>query len=426
MVLMGVLVIMYEKKYQIFISSTYKDLIVAREKIIETILSMYHFPIGMEMFSADDDDQWQVIKDTIDQSDYYVIIIGHRYGAETSEGISYTEKEYDYAKSKGIPILAFIRDREVATKPEERDSEAEKIEKLNRFISKAEANKMRDTWFTVDGLGAKVAIALSKIFIKKPGLGWIRADKAISPEIDEVALLSKANESNELENKLKKRNIALASLRDILKMHFEAVLFGMYKAASSSEKVFSTLEELFSEEYYETVQYLDFNKSPSKDEKPKYYEIVWEHNKYTKELLTEEVLNSFGQYLEVDIFQLVQNMRLSPFIKVTQQLSNKAQFFGQFADLIKLSRISNNSVVIANGYAPNYLDSDYNEELMSSLQKHIEIFKEIVKVYNRYSQYDNKLDLLKAPNTGSVTWGCCRVDNIIKGGRQDIKVNFDK
>ncbi|QDR82962.1 DUF4062 domain-containing protein [Sporomusa termitida] len=185
---------MSEKKYQIFISSTYNDLVKAREKVIETVLSMYHFPIGMEMFSAADDDQWQVIKDTIDQSDYYVIIIGHRYGSETAEGISYTEKEYDYAKSKGIPILAFIRDRNVATKPDERDSEAEKIEKLNRFIIKAEANKMRDTWKNIDDLGGKVAVALTKTFGKKPGIGWVRADKAISPEMtNELTALSKEN-----------------------------------------------------------------------------------------------------------------------------------------------------------------------------------------------------------------------------------------
>jgi len=54
---------------------------------METILKLYHFPVGMEMFSADDAEQWEVIKDTIDMSDYYVVIIGHRYGSVTSEGI---------------------------------------------------------------------------------------------------------------------------------------------------------------------------------------------------------------------------------------------------------------------------------------------------------------------------------------------------
>ena len=48
-----------DKKYQVFISSTYLDLIPEREKARDVILSMYHFPIGMEMFSAADEEQWE-------------------------------------------------------------------------------------------------------------------------------------------------------------------------------------------------------------------------------------------------------------------------------------------------------------------------------------------------------------------------------
>ena len=85
-----------EKKYQIFISSTYEDLKEERKKVQDTILSMYQFPIGMEMFSAADEEQWEIIRETIDSSDYYVLIIGHRYGSVIEEGeyagISYTQK----------------------------------------------------------------------------------------------------------------------------------------------------------------------------------------------------------------------------------------------------------------------------------------------------------------------------------------------
>ena len=62
-----------DKKYQIFISSTYKDLVPEREKVRDVILSMYQFPIGREMFSAADEEQWEIIKETIDSSDYYVL-----------------------------------------------------------------------------------------------------------------------------------------------------------------------------------------------------------------------------------------------------------------------------------------------------------------------------------------------------------------
>ncbi|WP_394523264.1 DUF4062 domain-containing protein [Lacrimispora sp. JR3] len=59
---------------------------------------MNQFPIGMEMFSAADEDQWEIIKKAIDSSDYYILIIGNRYGSiEKSTGISYTKKEFNYA-----------------------------------------------------------------------------------------------------------------------------------------------------------------------------------------------------------------------------------------------------------------------------------------------------------------------------------------
>jgi hypothetical protein len=185
---------MENKKYQIFVSSTYKDLIEARDKVMETILSLYHFPVGMEMFSADDSEQWEVIKDSIDVSDYYVVIIGHRYGSMTSDGIGYTEKEYDYARGKGIPILAFIRDRNAPTKPDERETSSEANTKLDAFIDKALSNKMCDTWHSIEELTTKVAIALPKTFSRKPQIGWVRGNTAASKEIaEELAKLSQEN-----------------------------------------------------------------------------------------------------------------------------------------------------------------------------------------------------------------------------------------
>lgn len=58
--------VILDKRYQIFISSTYKDLIEERQKVTQAILKLYHFPIGMEMFHADNKEQWCQIKNTID------------------------------------------------------------------------------------------------------------------------------------------------------------------------------------------------------------------------------------------------------------------------------------------------------------------------------------------------------------------------
>lgn len=51
-----------EKKYQVFISSTYEDLKEERKKVQDTILSMNQFPVGMEIFSAADEEQWEKSK----------------------------------------------------------------------------------------------------------------------------------------------------------------------------------------------------------------------------------------------------------------------------------------------------------------------------------------------------------------------------
>ncbi|MEO2073790.1 MAG: DUF4062 domain-containing protein [Bacillus sp. (in: firmicutes)] len=173
-----------DKKYQIFISSTYKDLIKERARVTETILSMYHFPVGMEMFSAGNDDQWTIIKRTIDISDYYVLIVGHRYGSTADEGISYTEKEYDYAREKGVPVLAFIKDRDAATRPSERESDPALQERLVNFVNKAMNSKMCDFWKTEEELASKVSIALMKEFTNNPRVGWVRADQYETAQVE--------------------------------------------------------------------------------------------------------------------------------------------------------------------------------------------------------------------------------------------------
>lgn len=99
---------MQNKKYQIFISSTYEDLKNERKLIIENIFKMGHLPVGMEFFSASDDEQLEYIKKIINNCDYYILILGGKYGSVSeSTGLSYTEMEYNYAIYKKIPVLIF-------------------------------------------------------------------------------------------------------------------------------------------------------------------------------------------------------------------------------------------------------------------------------------------------------------------------------
>lgn len=203
-----------EKKYQIFISSTYEDLKEERKKVQDTILSMYQFPIGMEMFSAADEEQWEIIRETIDSSDYYVLIVGHRYGSVIEEGeyagISYTQKEFRYALEQKIPILAFLIDNSVAVTLEKTEQDVNRREKLEQFKDEVKSGRMIQWWTSKDDLANKVMNSLNKQIHRRDRLGWIRADGLDLGETqNELVKMSKRIKELDEENKQLKRNATI-------------------------------------------------------------------------------------------------------------------------------------------------------------------------------------------------------------------------
>src|SRR5207253_9330101 len=97
-----------EKRYQVFVSSTFEDLQMERTEVMQALLELDCIPSGMELFPAADEDQWTLIKRVIDDCDYYIVIIAGRYGSSGPDGKSYTQMEYEYAISKSKPVIAFL------------------------------------------------------------------------------------------------------------------------------------------------------------------------------------------------------------------------------------------------------------------------------------------------------------------------------
>lgn len=100
-----------EKKYQVFVSSTYEDLKEERTAVINCLIANNCFPVGMEHFPASDKKPRELIEERLKKCDFYLLVSAGRYGLcenESEEALSYTEMEYDFAKSINIPILAFI------------------------------------------------------------------------------------------------------------------------------------------------------------------------------------------------------------------------------------------------------------------------------------------------------------------------------
>ncbi len=151
-----------EKKYQVFISSTFSDLEDERRKIIDAVLECDCFPAGMEMFPALDMEQFTYIKSVIDKSDYYILVLAGRYGSLANDGISYTEKEYNYAIEKGIPALIFVK-RDIETIPaSKKETDPRRKEKLLSFRMRVAQNRLLSYWDEPYELKSKVLLSLHK------------------------------------------------------------------------------------------------------------------------------------------------------------------------------------------------------------------------------------------------------------------------
>jgi hypothetical protein len=144
------------------------------------------------MFPAADDDQWTLIKGVIDESDYYIVVVGGRYGSTTPEGISFTEMEYDYAVESGIPVLGFVHANPDDIPKGKSEMEPEAAEKLEAFRAKV-MSRMVKTYSSPTELGSVVSRGLIRAIKKGDREGWIRGRFAMVPEVrTEIAELRAA------------------------------------------------------------------------------------------------------------------------------------------------------------------------------------------------------------------------------------------
>lgn len=183
-----------DKRYQVFISSTYADLKEERRRVIQTVMELDCIPAGMELFPATDEEQFEFIKRVIDDCDYYLVIIGGRYGSTTEMGISYTEQEYNYAVSRNLKIIALLHGspEDIPLGKSEKDPVLR--ERLQHFRDKVASGRLVKFWQNAQELPGLVSLSLSKTIKMFPAVGWIRADKAASADLlGEINELRKQN-----------------------------------------------------------------------------------------------------------------------------------------------------------------------------------------------------------------------------------------
>lgn len=169
-----------KKLYKFFISSTYEDLQKERQEVISCVLDSHNFPIAMEQFPASPLNQWDYIKNEIDTTDYYILIVAGKYGTiDPDEQISYTEKEFNYAKEKQIPVIAFILKNTENLAACKTETESTRRDKINAFRERLlNAGILIKFFDDIHDLKYQVSQSIHAVIENIPRPGWVRMTDA--------------------------------------------------------------------------------------------------------------------------------------------------------------------------------------------------------------------------------------------------------
>ncbi|MBU0623002.1 MAG: DUF4062 domain-containing protein [Gammaproteobacteria bacterium] len=195
-----------DKRYQVFVSSTYEDLKAERQEVMHALLELDCIPSGMELFPAANEDQWTLIKKVIDECDYYLVICGGRYGSLGPHGYSYTEMEYRYALESGKPVIAFLH-KDPQQLPvgrcEQTDEGRNRLKVFRDFIQQ----KMCKFWDSPADLGSVVSRSFVRLTKTNPAVGWVRADQ-ITDTLVAAEVLKLRKNIEDLESKLREARLS--------------------------------------------------------------------------------------------------------------------------------------------------------------------------------------------------------------------------
>lgn len=188
-------------RYQVFVSSTYTDLKEERATVSRALLEVDCIPVGMELFPAVDQQQFDFIKSVIDSSDYYVLIIGGRYGSLGEAGVSYTEMEYEYAVSRKIPVFGFIHEDTDLIPAGKTEKSQEAQERLKEFRNKVATGRIVKFWKHSNELPNLVTSTITIAIRRTPGVGWVRGGSG-SPAENLRQILDLKTENDALRKEL--------------------------------------------------------------------------------------------------------------------------------------------------------------------------------------------------------------------------------
>jgi len=171
-----------EKRYQVFVSSTYTDLQEERRLLTQILPTMGCLPCGLELHPSGPG-AWAAIKKLIDECDYYLLMVGSRYGSLSPSGVSYTHMEYVYAATKQKPILVMLHESPESRPADLQERTPEGRLKFNDFRQLL-LKGVTARWNDARSLESGVRQYLPQLIQTRPMPGWVRSTQVSNPKLE--------------------------------------------------------------------------------------------------------------------------------------------------------------------------------------------------------------------------------------------------
>lgn len=176
----------------IFISSTYIDLVNHRSAVRDGTRRLGLVDISMENFGARDEQPKDECLRLVKEADLFVGIYAHRYGfVPLNDSHSISESEYEAATLANIPRFIYLVDEDYPWRPADIE-QGDSLQKLTEFKNRLRARHICEKFTTPDALAAKVVASLGRHIAMRntaratPGLDLpdIGIDSAYDPVVE--------------------------------------------------------------------------------------------------------------------------------------------------------------------------------------------------------------------------------------------------
>ena len=215
-------IVMLDTRYQIFISTSGRDMQPERMVLSQTLVGMGFFAWGLEHRTPL---TTTLARRQIDECDYVILLLGSQYGEQSISGVSYLSLEYEYALSQAKPIIVFMHEQPENREIDLQETHPQLKDKFLAFRKKLLHEAEHIFYFkTPRELELAVRLNIPLMVEQHMGQGWVPAHQAQQLQ-DEIRLLK--SKISQLEQRLTEPSTQLNEVapQDIFAFEYQIQAF---------------------------------------------------------------------------------------------------------------------------------------------------------------------------------------------------------